>query len=143
MATMSRITHAAMMPPSGGWFDASESRGSFGRMWVEDYFGRRCYVVDVPDSSGDWLHQLAGKKYDYHGVAGWLGCRAAGWLPDGLRRRLGILCGSSQRFYCFEAAWVAMTGNVPDRAVSGLDLLELAAQRGWVVRYGRFGETVR
>ncbi len=125
--TRSMITHAAV-GVSGKWFDASESRGDVAEMDADLHTDRMCYVIDADVNQLDLFKQL-GKKYDWTGVFGWLLCRY--WHKA---------CGKDQRFYCFEFAYRAMTGNSPEGAVSGKDLVELAHDYEMPVRYIRFGD---
>lgn len=125
--TRSLITHAAV-GVGDQWFDASERRGDVAEMDPGLHADRMCYVVDVDVNQLDVFKQV-GKGYDWHGVFGWLVCR-----------HLKKMCGQGQSFYCFEFAYRAMTGNSPEGAVSGKDLVELAHEFDMPVRYVRFGD---
>lgn len=125
--TRSMITHAAVVI-DGKCFDASESRGDVDEMDVSLHADRMCYVIDADVNQLDLFKHL-GKRYDWHGVFGWLVCRY-----------LKKACGKDQSFYCFEFAHLALTGDMPEGAVSGRDLINIAHEFDMPVRYVRFGD---
>ena len=127
LATRSRITHAAI-EVDGRWYDASESRGNFGPLAADKFQDRHCYVIEADISAG-WLPMLKGCEYDWKGVFTWLVGR---WVNRDL--------GDASRFYCFEAAYLAMTGNDAAGAVSGADLLDLAYEYEMPIYYGTLAE---
>lgn len=117
LVTRCEYSHSAV-EVDGVLYDASETRGEFGRSDPDIFSGswfrpRRKYVV--VEFSGDmspWLDFMAGAQYDWKGVLGWI-----------------FRANDITKFYCFEATWAALkfagitkTETMPDR-LSGCDLL--------------------
>ena len=130
LATCSTITHAAVQV-DGAWYDASEKRGDFDLVDAADFNDRRCYMIDDVEIDERWLTVMADARYDWRGVFAWVISRIS-------RKDLG----DAKRFYCFEAAHFALTGDLPTAAVSGSDLLSLAMGPEYLrlVKYGQFAE---
>ena len=111
-------------------------------MDVALYADRMCYVVEFQGNVLGRITNMIGKRYDFRGVALWLLCR---WSAPLRRRGWRVFrgswaCGDNGRPFCFELGYLAMTGEQPQDAVSGKDLRKMAVQRGFTVRYMRFGE---
>lgn len=120
-ATGSEYSHA-MIHHRGNLWDASESRGSFDQADALKYQGRKLLVIEFNDyrnELGKFIKSQIGKDYDWSGVLGWLSCRL-----------IKKLCGRDDAFYCFEAAFEAMTISKHSvrtpLAVSARDLLRYA-----------------
>ena len=108
VVTRSPFCHAAIEVDGVLW-DASESRGYFGRSGI-DVSKRKHVCLEFAGDLSSWLDFLQGREYDWIGVLGWL-----------------FHANSRRRFYCFEAAWLALSqcgiakGSMPTQ-LSGSDL---------------------
>ena len=129
IATGCPLSHAAI-EVNGVWYDASETRGTFDKANLQQLWKRPCQICEFDGDLSDWLRQMRGKHYDYHGVIGWLLCR---WKNKA--------CGDSNRFYCFEAANGALQAagyrGASQAALSGCDLRRALPA---APRYKIFGE---
>lgn len=130
LATQSQFTHAAIQCVRTGVIcDSSELRGSFDVASPAGFVGRDAWVIEFEGDLRNWFMQMQGVQYDYAGVLGWMRCK---WFSK--------WCGQKGKFYCFEAALFALTGNVPDKAVSGFDVLESAKKLGLSAKVGHFND---
>lgn len=114
LVTRSPFCHAAI-EVDGVLYDSSENRATFGVSTI-DPSKRRHISLTFGGDLGGWLRYMQGKEYDWAGVLGWL-----------------FRADSKRRFYCFEAAWMALRhvgvvrGGLPTQ-LSGSDLLVLFSQ---------------
>lgn len=126
LATDCEFVHAAVQV-NGRWYHASEQIGGFAELDQVRYANRHCAVYELP--RGDlwrWRNYMQGREYDWPGVLAWI----------------FKYSGNPEKFYCFEAAKLAMSFcgiPVREQPVSGCHLHDAFEHAGIFPVFGRFG----
>lgn len=142
LGTLCLFTHCAV-EVDGVWYDASESRGDFGRIDLDRNINRRCVIIRRVALPTNFLELLKGMRYDFSGVAKWLPQRLYCSLCNFLSGRFGQFSSeivTDENPYCFEVGHLAITGGWNSSPVSGCDIRNLAENKLLSIHYGRFGD---
>lgn len=125
-ATNCEFVHAAVQL-NGRWYHASETLGCYGALDRMKYAARKCALYTLPPGElAGWHEHMTGRKYDWPGVLAWLFHHQ----------------GDPEKFYCFEAAQLAMAHcglTVAEQPVSGCHIHDAFERVGITPTFGRFG----